>query len=440
MPLFDGPLAKSKFALNALEFIGLLGGEEVISVLTMIPLYRGRRWLGWYNTPGSLDIARRLVEVGSSFQKHPYRNQSPATLLGLDNHTGPEFVAAFSGTKVQTSHLGYLMLERTTEVNGGRAHQIPGRVTMPVTVTLLEVDPEMIDLERPFPLLHITHTLLALIPITTSIVTCLLCCFVSDWYMFSVILVGMLTSGFASMVIGSGKLTLHASKPPPGAPPGHGMIISGDTGTIVVVRGSGFFMNVITKGKFNLQGDEYWQNGIRLCAVFYLAECVAQVVLIPQGTLFGQIMFIVSLCVSWTHSYRLASFKKERLQAELLFDTLGEPRVRKFSVGTRTTTAVFVCLLLFHGERSLPSAYHRILTAVVPNDTLVWSRWREKVVNQLQSENDESLPYLELDERDQALPDSEQVLLQQLLRDAAAAFKGYLSIYGSLYSPSFKSC
>lgn len=60
------------FALNALGFIGLIGGTEVVSVMAMIPLYRGRRWLGWYNTPGSLGIARHLSNFASSFQTRLY--------------------------------------------------------------------------------------------------------------------------------------------------------------------------------------------------------------------------------------------------------------------------------------------------------------------------------------------------------------------------------
>lgn len=452
MSLFERPLSDSKFALNALEFIGLIGGREVISVMTMIPLYRGRRWLDWFNTPGSLDIARHLADFAGSFRIRPYRNQSPAALLGLDNEIGPQFVGAFSGLKVQTGHVEYLMFERTKELSD-RVDEISikGRRTKPVTVILLEVDPRKVDLDRPFPLLHITHTLLALIPITTSVITCLLCGFVSDWYMFSVILVGMFTSGFASMVIGSGRLMLRApmSFMGPETPPGHGIATSvADNDTVIVVRGSGHAIDVITRGKFELRGDEvndellgdeHWQKGIRLCALFYLVECVAQLVLIPQGSLFGQIMFIFSLCVSWAYSYRLASFKKERLQAELLFNKLGEPRIQNFTVGTRTTTGVFTCLLLSHGAHHLasPSLYHQILSAILPNDTPVWRRWRDKVIKQLMDRNDESFPYLKLHEEDHMYNESAERLLVDLLSDAVSAFQGYLSICGSLSSASF---
>ncbi|KAH0838883.1 hypothetical protein J3R83DRAFT_7310 [Lanmaoa asiatica] len=407
-PLLGRPLVDVQFALNALEFVGLIGGIEVISVMAMIPLYRGRRWLGWYNTPGSLDIARHLGDFASSFRTRPYKTLSPTALLGLDCQMGPTFLAAFSGTETQTGHLGYLTVERSKEMGEKVPEEvIRGRETAPTSVILLDF--QTIDLDRPFPLLHISHTLLALIPITTSVVTCLLCGFVSDWYMFSVILAGIFTSGFTSMVIGSGRLTLQS------------------------LRGDALTVSAITEGRFKLGGSGYWQATIRVCSLFYLAECVAQLVLVPQGTLFGQIMFIVSLCVSWGYSYRLTSFKKERLQAELLFSKLGVPKIRKLRVGTRTTTSVFVCLLLFHGVRHLSCAaeYDRVLTALLPASTSVWRCWREKVVSQLQEGDDESLSHLEV-AQDQELSTADRRLLHVLLEDARAAFLGYLDIYRSL--------
>lgn len=443
MALLHTPLADSKFAFNALQFIGLIGGQQALFVMAMIPAYRGRRWLGWYNNPGSLDIARRLIDLNTSFKKLPYVERPSAALFGLDNATGPEFVSAFSGTNVQTGHLGYLILQRIKEI-ASKVHQIEGMSIDPVVVNLLEVDPRMIDLEQPLLLSepHITHTLLALIPITTSIITCLLCCFVSDWHMFSVILAGIFTSGFASMVIGSAKLVLQGPSPTQsaeGAPPGNCMAIS--EGTVIVVRGSDQAMNVITRGRFQLQGGGFWQIMIQYCAVFYLAEAIAQFFLIPHGTLFGQIMFLVSLCVSKLYSNYLVMYKKGRLQAEVLFKKLEEPRVQKFLVGSRTTMAVFVCLLLFHDTHHLasPPLYYRILMTALPNDTVVWRRWQEKVANQLQSKNDESLRYLEFDEQDRVMNESDQRLLLVLLRHAVDAFRGYFGIRGSLSGVSVKN-
>lgn len=437
MPLLANPLADSKFALNALEFVGLIGGTEVISVMTMIPLYRGRRWLGWYNTPGSLDIARHLSAFASSLQPRHYENISPATLLGLDSEVGPTFTAAFSGMETQTGHVGYLTIERSKEMGEKeRDEWIPCKGTLSTPVILLDF--QKTNLECPLPLLHIGHTLLALIPIVTSVATCLLCGFISDWYMFSVILVGIFTSGVASMVIGSGSLDLAFPMwPASGAPPGNGVFISENS--VVIVRGDERTISAITRGKFRLVGgSKRWRVAIHLCSVLYLAECVAQFILIPQGTLFGQIMFIVSLSVSWAYSYRLSSFKKQKLQAEVLFSKLGKPNLRKFRVGTRPTTAVFACLLLFHGVRHLASAneYDRILSALLPSTSRAWGIWREKVIRQLiTQEDDTSLSHLAVT-GDHELSPQESHVLQAHLGDAKEAFGAYLGIHGSLPTSS----
>lgn len=105
--------------------------------------------------------------------------------------------------------------------------------------------------------------------------------------------------------------------------------------------------------------------------------------------------------------------------------------------------AVFVCLLLLHQvEISSPEKEreHRlkILHTCLPNvsDTVnvVWRRWTEKVVQQLLHIDDESesLPYLEEDEEDRRLAESERILLKQLLTDAGSAFRAYFSVCENL--------
>jgi len=193
------------------------------------------------------------------------------------------------------------------------------------------------------------------------------------------------------------------------------------------VKGAENAVNSITKGKFGLElGGRCSQHAIGICSVFLIVEFLVQLFLIPQGTLFGQLMFVTSLCISWMYNFHISSFRRETLQADILFKKLGDPRILKFLLGTRTTMTVFVALLVFHRvPNPLLATVEKTLCTLLPNDTVVWQKWRKKVAMQICYK---SLSCLELDEEgdDSSLTGSENALLDTLLRDASAAYDGYL--------------
>jgi hypothetical protein len=103
MPPLSPPLSDTKFSLNAWGVAGIFGGEETISALTLIPLYQGRRWFGWYNSPGSLEVARHFGRIAQSqfwARLIPHTTKSPATLFSFDGQVGPRYTAALSGTEM----------------------------------------------------------------------------------------------------------------------------------------------------------------------------------------------------------------------------------------------------------------------------------------------------------------------------------------------------
>jgi hypothetical protein len=443
MPPLGAPLADSKFTLNSAGVAGFFGGKEAISAMATVHLYEGRRWLGWFNSPGSYTIAKRFGRMANSRfwdGLFPGPNDSPAVTFGLDGKKGPEYIAALSGTTMHTRHLAYLTMERSKE---GKINVIKGRVTNAVDVTYLAM--KHVDYNATVKRLPLNSALLGLLPITVSVVTCVMCALVYDWFGFSMILIGIISSGWASLVIGKGRLVIKSvENPASGVPPGHGILIGEDA--VVVIKGKERDVNAITKGRFDLetdskQGDEekgavHSYHAIGVCSLLLVVQFLLQLLLIPQGSLFGQIMFLVSLGVSWGYNAYLSSLEKERIQTNILFQTLGNPEIRRFRTGTRTTMAVFVCLLLFHGvQRSSPeedcARRSRILHSCLPNDTPVWMRWKKKVIQQL-LDIDKSLPYLPENEEDRALPEEDGKLLKQLLEDACTAFKEYLIICDEL--------
>lgn len=428
MPPLNLPLTNTKFSLNAWGVAGIFGGEENILAMGLIPLYQGRRWLGWYNSPGSLDVARHFVHLAQSHfwqRLFPHTTTSPAALLGLDGKVGARYTAALSGTEMQTGHLGYLAMERCKEV--AEETEIPGRGTTPTHVALIDLS--NVDYDHDVPRLSRINAVLALIPILASIVTCVMCALVHDWYSFSVILVGILVNGFASIVIGSGKLTLKSvTKPISGSPRGDGVlvpVISDDI--VVVIKGAEDAVNVITKGKFGFEPrGRFSQHAIAICSLFLIVEFLVQLLLVSQGTFFGQLMFASSVCISWLYTFCTSFSRREPLQANILFQKLGDPRIRKFHLEARTTVAVFATLLVFHQvSKPSPIAVQKILSILMRNDTIVWDKWKKMVTRQV---CDPSLSCLELGEEDddKDLTDSERELLATLLDDAIAAYEGYL--------------
>jgi hypothetical protein len=435
MPVLDDPLQDTKFTLDASGVAGFFGGEEAISAMATVHLFKGRKWLGWYNSPGSYTIAKqfgRLATLRFWDGLFPGPNETPAISFGLEGRTGPKYVASLSGTEMQTGHLGYLTMQRAQEQKG--LIRVEGRETAPSNVAFLEL--KDVKYDEKVPPKNLGNALVAFIPILTSFAACIMCAVVGDWFSFSMILLGIVSSGVACLVIGSGELSLDTvKKPAPGAPPGDGMLIGDDT--VIVVKGAEKDVNAITKGKFRLTiGGEPTYHRVGLCSLLLLVQFLLQLLLIPQGSLFGQIMFLGTLGISWAYNSYLSSLEKEKIQGKVLFKKLGKPTMRQFRLGTRTTMAVFACLLICDGMESPYGGINpgKILRDFIPNDTEVWQRWRHKVTLQMKEGkfSSESLTHLELDQDDRShLRESDVNLLATLLKDAKSAFEGYHKHFAS---------
>ncbi|KAF8131485.1 hypothetical protein EV363DRAFT_1330182 [Boletus edulis] len=454
MPPLDTPFADSKFTLGLSGVASFFGGEEAISALATVHLYEGRRWLGWYNCPGTFSFAARFARMANPRAWDGLfspRSPPPVLLgLGLDGKTGPNYIAALSGTMVHTGHLAHLTIKRSKEM---KEVLIPGRLTNPIDVAYLVMGP--VDYNAPIKRLPLSYALSALIPITVSVTTCIMCALVYDWCSFSMIFLGMVSSGLASFVVGRGRLMIKKSVRNSVTDPPPGILLGEDS--VVVIKGAEIGVNAITRARFELDTDlgtlprgarhSYSAMGV-VCLFLFTTQFILQLLLIPQGTLFGQIMFIVSLSVSWTYNYYLSSFDTEKIQAKLLFQTLGSPRIYRFCVGTRMTMAVLVCLMLFDDvtDSSAEEGQDRrlgILQACLPHlhaTRGVWKKWMDKVVEQLMNADDLSLSRLTIDEEDEdaLLSESERALLFTLLGDARAAFEWYFDNWTMYSSTSTK--
>ncbi|KAH7923619.1 hypothetical protein BV22DRAFT_569599 [Leucogyrophana mollusca] len=412
------PFRGSHFNLDTSGIAGLFGGEETVSAMATLHVFEGRRWLGWYNSPGAYLVAERYERLATSrFWDGLFHGVTtdPGTLFGVDALKGPAYKCTVSGTSIpQTGHVGALFAKACKETPG---LQISGRITSPVevtTVTLSHVPAFEMNPKR-----QRNHSgLLASIPIASSIAACFACASFGDWYSFAMILVGIISNGLACSVIGSGKFTFTHPRPAQGSPAGDGVMFT-DRG-VIVVKGEEAAVNAITRGQFSLRfASEPEYANIRSCVTLLTAQFIAQLLLIPQGTLFGQAMFLGSLGISWAYNAHLSPVDKEDIQMNILMsNVLNNPQKNKFVLGTRTSMAIFATLALN------PADPATLLKDIIPNDTRVWRKWREMVSQRVQTKEK-----LHFDSSDPVLcdfNDEESKLFRALCLDTQAAYEGFL--------------
>ena len=411
------PLSNSSFTLDASGVAGFFGGDEAVSAMATVHVYQGRKWLGWYNSPGSYLVGKRYGQLANSRfwdGLFPGVNTDPATLFELDGWKGPKFKGVESGSIIpETGHLAALMVKECQTEMGV---EVPGRKTQPIGVTIIDLHHVPEARMKPTQLKRYT-SVFAFIPISVSIITCVMCGFFGDWFCFSMILLGMLASGISCFVIGSGSFMFYHPVPAPGAPRGDGLLLADNN--VIILLGEEGAVNSITRGNFSLNfGSEPEYRNIGLCSLLLTTQFIAQLLLIPQGSLFGQIMFVTSLAVSWAYNSWLSSLDKEEIQRRLLLDVvLQRPLMTKYMLGTRTTMAVFVLLALN------PSAPGKVLDDILPNDTKVWKKWKSTILSRLQ--NGEKMHFGITDWDDENFDEKESTLLKTLLGDAQAAYDGY---------------
>ncbi|KAG2138490.1 hypothetical protein DEU56DRAFT_736262 [Suillus clintonianus] len=418
-PTFNVPINQSNFNLNTSNVAGFFGGDEAISAMATVHIYRGRRWLGWYNSPGSYTVAKKFGQLANSRfwdGLFPGPNLTPAEVFGLDGKPGPRYWGVFSGTDMITGHLAYLVIQKAKEVE--KVAEVKGRETTPLSVTILDVgDVDLKHLDQA-PMMSTHHALLAAIPITISLATSAISAASGDWLAFALIMLGVVSSGISCLVMGSAKLEFASVKEAArGVPPADGMLLT--RSDVVIVRGAEKDIDPITKGKFVLRMDghpEYRRIG--LCSLLLLAQFLLQLLLIPQSTTFGQIMFISSLAASWAYNSFLSSLELEKIQVGILWKALREPRTWKIGLDNRAAQAVFVCLVLSDGPKE-------VLQCFIPNETRVWNTWRDKVAKELEKHEEERSFNFNASDL-QGFTGDEKKLLNSLLQDADHAHKGFL--------------
>jgi len=246
------------------------------------------------------------------------------------------------------------------------------------------------------------------------------CILAQDYFCLSMIALGMLASGVSCLVIGSGTIKFDSHSPAKGSPDGSGILNAGSD--IVILIGSEGPVGAVTRGAFSLQlAGEPRYHAIGLVAGLLVVQFIVQLLLVPQGTLFGQVMFLTTFGVSWIYNCYLSSIDKAEIHRYILTTKvlgLGREGLRKYVLGTRTTAVVFILLVL------RPENPRVLLEELLPNDTETWRTWKENVFRGFQGfhlDMEKAPPFF----TETGRPSSGNDLLESLYSDSLAAYKGY---------------
>ncbi|RDX41405.1 hypothetical protein OH76DRAFT_1467218 [Lentinus brumalis] len=417
------------FTLDSSGVVGFFGGDGAVSAMATVHFFAFRRWGGWYNTPGAYEIAKQYGQLANSRLwdgLFPGRNREPAELFGLDGQSGPMFFGAHSGTRLaRTGHLSYLIARLVRRQSGAGAREVAGGegAASPSVVTVIDLPYAPPEIMRP-PKLSSRHRLLAVLPVVASVAACVMCALVGDWWCFSSIALGILASGIACLVIGSGTLVFTL-----------GVLV--EDNRVMVLRGELAAVLSLQYGRFKLDyGGQPRYSSIGDCAVLLTVQFIIQLLLIPQGQLFGQIMFVASLAVSWVYNLCLSSLDKEDYQTKILLGILrlDNAHINTFAFRSRTAMVVFSCLSL---QLNVGIANPRkLLDELLPNDIEVWERWKTLVACKLSTKT--ALYFTETDWNLQDLGQEDRELLERLFRYAEEAYEGWRDA-SSRPSPSLLS-
>ena len=445
------PLQDSSFQLDVSGIAGFFGGEEAFAAMSSVHLVRGRRWLGFYNSPGSYFVAKKYgVLARSRFWDglYPGVNVEPTRMLELDGKTGPRYIGLRSGTRLQTTgHLAYLLehlcseerkevAERfkfrekhnnpfprtsTSDIEGGptiwrKKEKRESEIVL--TIAHLDEFREAEEyLEAPAHSFSL-YTMIAFIAVGYSFGACVLCGIFRDWFCFAMILLGIVSNGISCFIIGSGKLRIEVTNPSPNSPPGHGVLDGKED--MILLMGSERSVTTITKGNFYLYyASEMEYHDIGCSAILLTTQFLLQLFIIPQGTLFGQIMFLSSLAVSWLYNAYLASLDSEALQSGILRElALHSTKLSRISFQKRTAVVVFIAV---YAEAENPKSF---LDEMIPNDTQVWRLVKNAITTAISRGRD---PMVFADENMtediEALPGSDAALVWEMLKQASFGFE-----------------
>ncbi|KAF9479703.1 hypothetical protein BDN70DRAFT_878452 [Pholiota conissans] len=237
-----------------------------------------------------------------------------------------------------------------------------------------------------------------------------------DWFSFAMIFLGALCNGVSCYIIGSGELRIHCRKPSPSSPPGDGILVN--DGHIIILQGDEHMVSHVIRGRYHLHYNSSPQYmDIGFCSFLLTAQFIVQLFLVPQGMLFGQIMFLATFVVSWGFNAYLASVDRDTLQTNVLLQALGNPEFMKLDFDKWYAAAAFVACYL-HPDT---------LEELVPNKTPAWNICRSLTLKAIAEDRNPTNLLLEKEGQialNGLSKPSEREFVEEFIERAAQAYNG----------------
>ncbi|KAL1940565.1 hypothetical protein VTO73DRAFT_8000 [Trametes versicolor] len=430
------PSTTEKFRVETSSIAAFFGGDTAFSAMRTIHIYRGSRWQRWYNQPGSFGVAKRYGQLArSAFWDtiFPGLDVEPSSLFPFhtDEHVPNYFaIQETSGPYFEaTGYVARCFFNKCKAWPVTDSHFEPHSAgTTGCAVTILKLNGELEDGGLSSATVTLPQTtsmkLMAAIPILASLSTAAMCAILDDWYCCSMILFGMACNGIACCVVGRAALT--GTHQPPRSEENQGTRyytmpsilsrthIQGPVGVLydgndlIVVQSPKHKLDAIAHGKLTLGTHENntHYHDIGACAILLSLQLLGQLLVVPQGSLFGQLLFLVSLVFSWVYNSCIASPDTTQLFHTIIFgQVLGIPSedipgflnpgprlpegMEKYEFQTRPTAVVFALLEIApHTDGAILRV---VLDRLLKDNTPVWTRWKRCVVKCIERQY-ESLP------------------------------------------------
>ncbi|KAK7441780.1 hypothetical protein VKT23_009198 [Stygiomarasmius scandens] len=222
-----------------------------------------------------------------------------------------------------------------------------------------------------------------MIPVLTSFGTSIASGLSEDWYAFSLILLGMVAHGVACFVLGSGCVKVVLVSPPEQSPQGDGLMTM--EGDYVVVLGEEKEVFQLTRATISVEFPPWvqWKGYfvVGACCLLLMLQLLSQLFLIPQATLFGQILFLCSFGVSFLYNTYLSSIDKEDLQRDALGNSVwnvDEDKIRSYVFQNWTMMAISMLYVLQPDAKG--GVAKQLLDRLLPNRTQEWEEFKKEVL------------------------------------------------------------
>ncbi|KAK7441796.1 hypothetical protein VKT23_009182 [Stygiomarasmius scandens] len=397
------PDSDPKFQLNSSGLAGFFGGDEAISAMNTTQFYQGRNLMGFYNSPGGFRMAKHYGRLAKSplwrgFFPEGYLE--PHEVFNLDGGPGklsPDFWGSHNGAVLEKiGHLGFLFFKKMRDrpanfitINSRRPPTRLSKLTI-VKLNSITLPPKNPKLNVPstyIPIFQLHILLCNAIPMLFSVGAAVVSVLSEkpDWYAFSLILLGMIAHGAACLVLGSGKIRVDFVTPPRDLATGGLMMMDG---RMVVVLGREQEMFQLTRASIAVDFPDWVKRGdywiVGFSCLLLMVQLLVQLFIIPQATLFGQILFLSSFLVSWLYNTYIAAIDKEDLQRQALGKKIWNVDKKEVQgyVFENHTTLVIAMLYILQPAKGVAEQF---LDRHIPIHTPDWKAFKRAVVEEYEN-------------------------------------------------------